>query len=273
MPCRSPFWIERVGRPSIPVPCGKCPICRRRRLNDWVFRLKQEDKVAESSYFITLTYNTDHVPLCNNGMTLDPNDLTKFFKRIRKYGENIRYYAVGEYGSKSWRPHYHIILFNLKDLDHIFKGWKLGSIHIGDVTSASIGYTCKYLDKQKKVPAYAGDTRVKEFSRMSKGLGKNYYEDKNVFKAYKGNIERTSIHTEEGYRIPMPRYYRDKFLSDNEKKAQRLFIDKEVKILSDINEKQWNTRKKGYDYEHKLALLQTAEWNKFIHNIKNRDKL
>ena len=46
-------------------------------------------------------------------MTLQKSDLQKFFKRLRKKThEKISYYAVGEYGDNTQRPHYHIILFN-----------------------------------------------------------------------------------------------------------------------------------------------------------------
>lgn len=42
-------------------------------------------------------------------------DLQKFMKRLRKkfykdYGEKVRFYAVGEYGTNGLRPHWHIIL-------------------------------------------------------------------------------------------------------------------------------------------------------------------
>lgn len=44
-------------------------------------------------------------------------DLQRFLKRLRKYlskyfkDEKIRYYAIGEYGTSSYRPHWHILLF------------------------------------------------------------------------------------------------------------------------------------------------------------------
>ena len=44
-------------------------------------------------------------------------DLQRFIKRLRKQfsklfpNEKIRYYAIGEYGTSSYRPHWHILLF------------------------------------------------------------------------------------------------------------------------------------------------------------------
>ena len=106
MPCDTPYSVKPKGwLNAIDVPCGKCPNCKKRRVNEWVFRLQEEDKVSSTSYFITLTYDTVVVPISPNGfMTLKKRDLQLFWKRLRKAigkGPKIRYYAVGEYGSKS----------------------------------------------------------------------------------------------------------------------------------------------------------------------------
>ncbi len=48
-------------------------------------------------------------------------DLQRFLKRLRKYlskffkDEKIRYYAIGEYGTSSYRPHWHLLLFTDSD--------------------------------------------------------------------------------------------------------------------------------------------------------------
>ena len=45
------------------------------------------------------------------------DDIRKYIGRLRKwflkeYGEKIRYYIICEYGTQSFRPHYHILLFH-----------------------------------------------------------------------------------------------------------------------------------------------------------------
>nr|DAT72117.1 MAG TPA: Replication associated protein [Microviridae sp.] len=45
------------------------------------------------------------------------DDIKKYIHRLRKwflkeYGEKIRYYVICEYGTQSYRPHYHILLFH-----------------------------------------------------------------------------------------------------------------------------------------------------------------
>lgn len=44
--------------------------------------------------------------------TLSKTDVQKFLKRLRKnYGKKVRYFICGEYGPKSFKPHYHILFF------------------------------------------------------------------------------------------------------------------------------------------------------------------
>lgn len=122
--CLNP--IKTKNSPD-PVPCGKCPKCRDRRLQGWIIRLMQENKKATSSYFLTLTYDESRVPRNEQGYaTLNKQDVQKFIKRVRKHagkrGKGIRYFAVGEYGEQTERPHYHIIIFNAP-IDAIEKAW------------------------------------------------------------------------------------------------------------------------------------------------------
>lgn len=169
--CHSPIVIKR-DEVSISVPCGKCEQCTKRRISGWSFRLMQEDKISSSSYFITLTYDTAKVPITKNGyMGLSKRDVQLFFKRLRKVNSGkLKYYLAGEYGGKTARPHYHIILFNC-DVKTIQDSWDLGSIHYGEVTAASVGYTCKYIQKPRRIPLHRNDDRQPEFSLMSKKLG------------------------------------------------------------------------------------------------------
>lgn len=223
--CDSPFYVDAPvgsGLPKIPVPCGKCPPCMLRRINSWVFRLTQEERISTSSAFVTLTYDTDYVPITPRGyMTLQRRDPQLFFKRLRKAhpkGTRIKYYLAGEYGGKTWRPHYHVILFGA-DLSLVNDAWGLGAVHIGQVTEASIAYTAKYISKGSRVPQHKGDDRVKEFSLMSKKLGANFLTPQQV--AYhKADLTRVCLTTSGGNRIAMPRYYKEKIYSESERRLQ-----------------------------------------------------
>lgn len=202
--CDNPFTLKETG---MQFPCGKCLPCRNRRASGWSFRLRKELEHSDSAFFVTLTYNTDEVPISNKGyMSLDKKHLQLFFKRIRKAQNDnkIKYYTAGEYGSDKDRPHYHSIIFNM-DLSILLdiptarhclkspemylngkyqfmsKHWKYGVISIGTVTMASIGYCLKYITKPSKIPKHNNDDREKEFQLMSKGLGKKYITEEVIF--------------------------------------------------------------------------------------------
>lgn len=232
MPCDSPFFVDNPDnwkQEKVPVPCGKCPPCRRKRVNDWVFRMQKEDERSSSSHFITLTYDTTEVPITKNGfMTLRKKDVQDFMKRLRKRQPKtkIKYYFVGEYGTNNKRPHYHAIIFNLESTDYVPESWNKGSVHIGHrVSGAAIAYTTKYIDKPTKVPAHRNDDREKEFSLMSKKMGDNYLTDAMV--AYhRGDLSRNYVTLAGGVKSSLPRYYRNKIYSETEQKEQRNLIQK-----------------------------------------------
>lgn len=103
------------------VPCGKCILCREKKANEWVSRAMCETQSSTNvPYFITLTYNDNCIP--KNGVRKRAAQL--FMKRLRinlsRYtGEelNIRFFLCSEYGSKTGRPHYHALLWNVPNLD------------------------------------------------------------------------------------------------------------------------------------------------------------
>lgn len=207
-------------------PCGKCPKCIARRVSGWSFRLTQEEKVSSSAHFLTMTYDTKHIPITNSGLlSLNKRDLQTFFKRLRKRSTGsgpspIKYYAVGEYGGHTQRPHYHVILFNA-DTDHIQPAWKQGHIHYGKVEGASIGYTLKYMSKQKrnKIGTTPNDNRLPEYAVMSKGLGISYLDDVTCEWHADDLINRMYLSLHDGRKISMPRYYKDKLYFALEKAA------------------------------------------------------
>ena len=238
--CITPFYVkDKFTGENIPVPCSKCPPCKKRRTSGWSFRLVKEGERSKSALFVTLTYNTTHIPLSKKGfMNLDKTDVQKFMKRLRKLSnEKLKYYVCGEYGSKNMRPHYHLIIFNA-DKEKVEKAWALdnkplGTIYIGDVNEASIGYTLKYMTKKGKIPMHHNDDRQKEFSLMSKGLGSNYLT-KQMIKWHKNDIEkRMFCNLKDDKKIAMPRYYKDKIYNQFDK----FKISNYVKLLAEEQEK------------------------------------
>lgn len=227
MKCPKPFYIKNEqGREATPVPCGYCGACMHNKRSQWSFRLKQELKYSYNGYFITFTYDGDNIPETINPetgeylQTLDKKHFQDFMKRLRKAqweltDIKIRFYCVGEYGTNTKRPHYHAIIFNLhkKLAENINEIWQRGHTHVGMVTDASIHYVTKYhVNRDPKQAEKLGQER--EFSLMSKGIGKKYLEVNGAW-----HLENSYNYViNNGYKQALPRYYRDKLWNDEMKK-------------------------------------------------------
>lgn len=235
----------------------------------------QELDISVSAKFITLTYDTATVPITEKGfMTLKKEDLQQFFKRLRYYEKEnkqisldqynyicrggkpdndyqIKYYACGEYGTKRKRPHYHIILFNVRDEQSIYKAWTAGSIHIDQVNNNTIDYTLKYILKNTGGHKFKAFDGIKEFSVMSKKLGDNYIT-RFVESYYRKNLDVNYLVAPKGYKVPMPKYYRDKILNKQQKEKQIGIIKRALETLT--IKKEEKIRKYGHDPE-KVRIL------------------
>lgn len=147
-----------------------------------------ERQLHRHNAFITLTYDDDNIPADGS---LRPGDLVKFWKRLRKSGAQLRYYAAGEYGGRTHRPHYHACVFGhdwadaqpwkkMKDYElrisaQLNQQWGHGQCIIGDVTFETAAYTSRYVLKTQDQRDYARlDTEtgeliplIRPFARMS----------------------------------------------------------------------------------------------------------
>lgn len=61
--CFHPIRVPR-GDGFLYVPCGSCPSCRKSFHSKWRSRLESAINTHASTLFITLTYDNDHLPLC-----------------------------------------------------------------------------------------------------------------------------------------------------------------------------------------------------------------
>ncbi|WGL31391.1 replication initiator protein [Dipodfec virus UOA04_Rod_1011] len=199
------------------------------RVNDWSFRVMAETLCHEKNCVLTLTYDDNNLP--ENG-ELSLHDYQCFIKNLRKILSplKIRFFGCGEYGSKGFRPHYHIIIFGWCPDDLVYSHsdnkkikfyrskivadiWKKGFITVCPVVQKEvIPYVCKYLQKFNSFP----DKFTKPFITMSRrpGIGYNALEsgliDLNTDKFYLN-----------GKSIRIPRYFLNK-LKENELSQERL---------------------------------------------------
>lgn len=210
------IYVTGVSTP-VNVPCGKCIPCLVNKRGDWSLRVEQEHRVSKSAHFVTLTYDAKHL---RTNRSLCKRDLQLYLKRLRKKDElaKLRYYAVGEYGSKHGRPHYHLILFNSTEADIRSawldsKGHYIGMVHVGTVTGASIQYATKYIIQQGTYPP----EMEKPFATMSRryGIGAHYLSD--IMVAWHREDDRNYLVLPGGTKCRLPRFYRDKIFYGEQK--------------------------------------------------------
>lgn len=162
-------WRGEIdGSHALQLPCGKCPECQKDYYTSWATRGSRELARWDSSVFITLTYDDDHLP---EDKSLNKKHVQDFIKRLKKRFKSskenpIRQSYCGEYGEKNKRAHYHVILYNCDFSDkqehyispeghQVFTSatltelWPFGFSEFGYAQPQSIAYLYKYILKKK----------------------------------------------------------------------------------------------------------------------------
>lgn len=247
MACKNYLTVRKPNsKEYITVPCGKCMPCRIAYRNSWVNRMQDEalSRNDETS-FITLTYDDDTLPVVHDGVdrypTLFPSHVQKFLKRYRYYRykecpfyKPLKYYAVGEYGDSSGRPHYHLVMFGVhpvRDINLLKKSWTQGIV---DALYADVGlmrYLLKYLDKQCFDPeerSLVYRYSVPPFHLVSKGIGRDYLDE---------HFDELSqgIYYRKGKRVPIPRYYSCDTTVSGSLAVNRFVRSENNKAVSELN--------------------------------------
>lgn len=253
------------------IPCGQCIGCRMDYSREWANRLllEMQDYDESNCFFVTLTYDDDNIKdhclraysdsdtgeVQGYSLSLCKRDLQLFMKRLRKSVEpaKIRFYAVGEYGGNTFRPHYHLILFGLPLPDHdlkfykksklgydymnsslIAKCWPFGFNVVAPVTWESCCYTARYMLKKQKgenAHVYSDFGLEAPFSLCSRkpGIAHFYYESCGDF----SKLHRITIGTDRGVKqFPTPRYFERLFADAHPEES---FERQRIRRLSALN--------------------------------------
>lgn len=147
--CEDPRLIRnRYNGQEIEVPCGKCPACQVKRITRLVPSILRESQCWKYAVFFTLTYkpkyrpyvyipnyvpdekykeiffslkerSKDYLSFCKGRLPVcKTDDVQRFAKRLREYTFRkfglrscYRYCISGDYGSTTFLPHYHGILW------------------------------------------------------------------------------------------------------------------------------------------------------------------
>ena len=282
----------------VQVPCGCCIGCRLDYSRQWANRCYLESLGSKDTYFITLTYDDEHLPKGSLGnSTLIPDDLKKFIKDLRAYYkyhynlDNIRYFACGEYGDISMRSHYHLIMFNLPifDLDsnfiyeengqtyitqHVQNGyvykysdiihkiWNKGNILIGDATWQSMAYVARYVTKKlkgKDAEVYEALGIEPEFVRMSRMPGLGEEYFKNHYKEIYENDNVVIFNGKNANVCQPPRYF-DKLVEKYE------LSDIDLKAIKDYRISHSEDAQKSID------MLSNCSYLDYIDSLEEKKK-
>lgn len=142
-----------------------------------------EAQCHEYSFFSTFTYEVEP-----DGRSLVKSHISETMHRLRASARGasrtVRFYAVGEYGDRGGRPHYHAAIFGLgpsdvglidrawQGIDGVENGPRAGITHHGVLAPDAAAYITGYITKKLTRPDSRGlDGRAPEFAVMSRNPG------------------------------------------------------------------------------------------------------
>lgn len=278
-PCCNPVYItvntstrKKKSHRVMMVPCGHCVNCLANNQRDWVFRMKLEMQVSDSAYFVTLTLDDEHL----GDNTLKKKHLQDFVRLLRQKVNRecdrigvdhleLRYFGVGEYGKKTNRAHYHIMLFNLPFHDKIFlhnlfaEVWKKGFVYVEDCVAKNIGYICKYITKLDP-----RQHEVDPFRLMSlrPAIGMTYFRRFPDMVLFLQSQEKPILRLPDGYSYSIPRTLKKVIFTEDQKIKARLFMESKLQL-------KWFSEEALS--EHVLYMKSLQEYNeRQIRKLKRR---
>lgn len=219
-------FYDRPGDRALRLPCGHCIGCRLDYAMGWSVRCQHEASLYAENSFVTLTYDDAYLP---PDSSLFYPHVQDFLKRLRfHYDRRVRFFCAAEYGHSTFRPHYHLLLFNVDfpdaypiskrwfASDFLQRLWPLGNASLVPKINPEIaGYVSQY--SLKKVygrvdsAAWYGKCRP-EFVTMSRkpGLGTDW------FRKYRRDcLPRDFVVLYGGRKVRVPNFYFDLYERDD----------------------------------------------------------
>lgn len=254
------FGVTPPGCEYVRIPCGGCFGCRMQYAENWAIRLEGEAMMHERASFVTLTYSPENVPWYG----LDLGDLQRFLKRLRKRSGRLRYFAAGEYGPSTNRPHFHVALFGV-DLEErhehspvLEEVWSRGFNTCSEFTPGRARYIAGYATKKQQGPRSEDElvcnfetgelvARRREFCVMSRrpGIGRPFFD------RYRSDFLRGYVVDRGGVKRALPRYYKTLLRQDPgyvEREEARLaeYVD----ALPDLSWQESTQRQEAAEANH-----------------------
>lgn len=248
----------------IPVACGNCIECRKKKQREWKVRIMEEIKNDKSGKFITLTFSEEELKKLEEIRgSKEANDIAtlgmrRFLERWRKkFGTSVKHWMITELGHRNTeRIHLHGIIWTNEDKETIESIWKYGRIDIGySMGERCVNYIMKYITKpDKDHKGFIGKILT------TKGIGKEYigtYDEKK--NKYVPRETNETYRLNNGERIGLPQYYRRKIYTEEER--EKLWLEKiennEIYVLGnrikkvDVNMKELED---ALEYARKLSI-------------------
>lgn len=272
------------------VPCGKCILCRDKKAREWAFRAACENWSSTSHpLFVTLTYNNENLP--SHGVFKEEVQL--FLKRLRinmtRRGviHNLRYFAVGEYGTQSKRPHYHLIIWNFPTdayyyptlasrLEEVEKAWEKGFAYVTYVQKGAINYVMKYMRKSLVLPEDMNPVFFLS-SRREGGIGAAYARYMRTWYLENPDCLEMSVYdcySEKTTVCTIPQYFRTIFYPCHSKYIEKEIADAYYEFEKRINDRFALNYTEGLGDSRKLSSAEITIFKKFgkvfgVHLNKN----
>lgn len=241
----------------VPVSCGRCIECRKKKKREWLVRLSEEIKSDNQCMFITLTFSDVNFKELSRRVfnRLTQNDeeenqvcvkaVRMWLERIRaKTGKSVKHWLITEKGEDFGRIHLHGIVWAE---NWVLNEWNYGYVSRGTyVNEKTINYITKYVTKvNEKFRNFIGKVLT------SKGIGKSYI-DKN-----KGSGKADEYRTRKGFILNQPDYYRRNIYTDEER--ERIWIE---------------NQERGYRYicGEKVSTENLEEWENLTKYYQERAK-
>lgn len=252
---------------EILFPCGVCPNCRADKISLIEQRAKYEWKSHEFCAFVRFSYDDLHLPYINyvvdsdNNMlpvgrpSIIPSDFKSIPRSIRdsfrykiKKGlplpkncsSNFSWLGSAEYGDLRGRPHYHFIFFGL-DFAYVKpflqKLWPYGSIDVRPLKNGAIRYVLDYLSEEVNSEFadrdYFDKGLIQPFVSFSKSFGSDFYKANFADIRDKGSVRIGNRY------VPVPSYYRNKYVYMSEEKIRELDYVRARRRLSQSANARW----------------------------------
>lgn len=275
-------FFERAGMDQLSVPCGRCAGCRLGRAQAWALRCQHEASLHDENCFLTLTYDDEEMPVVARGEvtprrffstgvgTLHYPHVQKFIRSLRKEvaPKRFSFLCAGEYGERTNRPHYHVLLFGhrfersldfsragvpgrLGESPALGKWWPYGNHFVGELTVQSASYVSQYCLKKvygraavefyDVVDVDTGEVlgrRVPEFLRMSlrPAIGRKWYEK------FSSDVFPVDYAVSSGVRSRVPRYYEKLFRRDCEAEFEEVEWRRQERMESSVESRSVERR-------------------------------